>query len=539
MSFSSTPPQPTSASLALLDIAQQAQRGDVHGAALALRVLPIASEAAALWRALEAALEGTLRIYDGHYQESLAQVLPAVAMLEASLLADSIDWVYTGTAYALGMLGDPVRGLEWCARALSLPEGSPWSAGRRKVLSTQGTLLAMAGSYEAAWPSLIGSLAVAQRENVPRGVVVALGNMAYCCIDEALKLDSQEPRRRELAERALPHASDAVALAREHGLDLFVGFASTSQSMALLLLGDVQAAEAAARVAVAGTAKHLPMQTDALLALATVCRHQGKHAEAWQALHQAEGVAAEAGVQLATGRLLDEAVALALAEGDRDTALDYAQRSTQYWRELHASRLKVLATHAALFKELEQSRLEARTLRQESAAWADAALHDPLSGLLNRRGLDAGHRALRAQAFGVALIDADHFKRINDTLGHACGDAVLMALAQVLRTHTRHDDLVARIGGEEFVVLMPGATPEVMQRRCEAIRGAVSAHPWRDLAPDLAVTVSIGFTLAPALADLEAPLARADAALYAAKSAGRDRVVFHAELPRPDPKPSP
>lgn len=122
-------------------------------------------------------------------------------------------------------------------------------------------------------------------------------------------------------------------------------------------------------------------------------------------------------------------------------------------------------------------------------------------------------------------------------------------MAQVLRAHTQHDDVVARIGGEEFVVLMPGAAPEVMQRRCEVIRHAVSAHPWSDLAPDLAVTVSMGFTIAPANSDLEGPLAHADTALYAAKAAGRNRLVSHAVSspatifagaypPRPEPSPA-
>jgi diguanylate cyclase (GGDEF)-like protein len=105
------------------------------------------------------------------------------------------------------------------------------------------------------------------------------------------------------------------------------------------------------------------------------------------------------------------------------------------------------------------------------------------------------------------------------------GDRVLAELAQVLRAACRPDDLIVRMGGDEFVIVLRHASPEAALRTCERLREAVRAHAWHEVHPELRVTLSIGLASARAPLAADALLARADELLYQAKAAGRDRVV--------------
>ncbi len=154
---------------------------------------------------------------------------------------------------------------------------------------------------------------------------------------------------------------------------------------------------------------------------------------------------------------------------------------------------------------------------------------DVLTGLLNRRGFDERLRRLLQRADThppvLALLDVDHFKRINDGHGHAVGDAVLSGIGERLRETLRPLDLAVRLGGEEFAVIwaQPDASGEA--RLGERLREAIAARPFATAAGPLAVTVSVG--VAQARGPQEAPEAlfsRADAALYDAKGVGRNCV---------------
>jgi diguanylate cyclase (GGDEF)-like protein len=156
---------------------------------------------------------------------------------------------------------------------------------------------------------------------------------------------------------------------------------------------------------------------------------------------------------------------------------------------------------------------------------------DPLTGLYNRRYLstvlprEAKMAKRSGQPLSVALIDADHFKRVNDELGHAVGDQVLAELTGLLRRAVRATDHAVRYGGEEILIIMPNATANDAARRCDAWRRAISEHFGRHpaLPP---ITVSIGVATMPYHGtDIQRVLAAADLALYSAKSAGRNRVV--------------
>lgn len=159
------------------------------------------------------------------------------------------------------------------------------------------------------------------------------------------------------------------------------------------------------------------------------------------------------------------------------------------------------------------------------------ATTDALTGVPSRLALVEGAEPMVArvrrdgQRLAVAMVDIDHFKQVNDRLGHASGDAVLRETAKLLQSQLRPEALLVRYGGEEFVVLVPVEDLPVGRRIAERLRTVLAEAPWDRLVPGLAtVTASLGVTLLEADEPLEAALARADEALYRAKSGGRNQV---------------
>jgi two-component system cell cycle response regulator len=174
---------------------------------------------------------------------------------------------------------------------------------------------------------------------------------------------------------------------------------------------------------------------------------------------------------------------------------------------------------------------EADRLRHSVEAGLRLAAIDPLTGLWNRRyALPHIERlAQRAEATGqtwaVALFDIDRFKQVNDRFGHAAGDRVLAEVADRLRLHTRAVDLVARIGGEEFVVVLPEGNLDVARQVAERIRARVAEQPVIVPGlPPVAVTVSAGIALGVPGVGVDTALERADRALMRSKSGGRNQV---------------
>lgn len=168
-------------------------------------------------------------------------------------------------------------------------------------------------------------------------------------------------------------------------------------------------------------------------------------------------------------------------------------------------------------------------------ALADAANTDALTGLLNRRGIEPELERLlargRAGAHGLAIVmvDLDHFKRYNDRHGHLVGDVALQRVARALRAAAGAEDRVARFGGEEFTVALPGADAGGARAYADRVRRALRDE---DVDDALRLTVSAGIaTLGPDGTTIDALLRRADEALYHAKAAGRDRVVSAASAP--------
>jgi diguanylate cyclase (GGDEF)-like protein len=123
------------------------------------------------------------------------------------------------------------------------------------------------------------------------------------------------------------------------------------------------------------------------------------------------------------------------------------------------------------------------------------------------------------------MADLDDFKKVNDRFSHAVGDAALRSLAKLLSAQVRHTDLVARFGGEEFVLVLVQTDANAALNVCEKLRTAVERHAWDAIHPGLAITLSIGVCADTTLPGYERMLAAADRNLYLAKAGGRNRVV--------------
>jgi diguanylate cyclase (GGDEF)-like protein len=166
------------------------------------------------------------------------------------------------------------------------------------------------------------------------------------------------------------------------------------------------------------------------------------------------------------------------------------------------------------------------------------SIHDPLTGLFNRRYLEESfqkelHRARRKQEHvGIIMLDLDHFKQVNDEYGHDAGDAVLKAVAVQLHKTIREEDIACRLGGEEFLLVLPGMPIEHLQRRADQLLCSLAemrlSHAGRMLRP---VTASLGLACFPGNGGDQAALLRAaDQALYASKHAGRNRISVAAPV---------
>jgi diguanylate cyclase (GGDEF)-like protein len=168
---------------------------------------------------------------------------------------------------------------------------------------------------------------------------------------------------------------------------------------------------------------------------------------------------------------------------------------------------------------------------QSSRRLRTMAMTDELTRLPNRRHLLAVAHERLADAkrsnrpVSILALDVDHFKRINDTFGHEAGDVVLRRVAQTCRAALRHDDVIGRTGGEEFIVVLPHADAGRAMEIAERLRAAVEGLDWAEVDPALRVTVSVGVAeRAPADDDFAALSRRADDSLYRAKERGRNRV---------------
>ena len=441
-----------------------------------------------------------------------AECTLAVACLQAELVQQGLVHVQRATA-AAELAADPVA-LAWCRCRLAQAHTVLGDSDRAQDLFQQAfddavhtgdTELQFSILYNQAWPlvdqsmrgtlqdaSLLqGALGLLERAQALADADGNVHSQGICLLNRSRCLQGLN---RPLESR--PLAEKALALGQAHRLTQLIIGAQTVLAESMLR---EDRAEAALRVlmAVRLTVSEADLMSQIDLLRPIVAAH--RHLRQFEAALEAFG----------------ELHTLALHQAR-------ARADLQAWMLIHQQEMEREREAA------QRAQLDAEVERLRAARWEAEAHHDPLTGLANRRFVAArlpgllAHGQATGQPLLAAMLDLDHFKSVNDRFGHEVGDAVLRATGEILRDHVRPRDTPARLGGEEFLLLLPDTDLEQAVAACERLRLRIAEHPWDELAPALGVTVSIGLGSVDAS---DTTWQTADAALYRAKAGGRNRVV--------------
>ena len=267
---------------------------------------------------------------------------------------------------------------------------------------------------------------------------------------------------------------------------------------------------------------------ESLLTLVLAQRKFGDLDAAQRSLDECRSLGTSGGLASVLARVEEEQAELFAARGDFEQAFNRL-------KAFHAAEKALISEKRAAQSNLRQAVLETKEARAEAHRLRGEAHRDPLTGLYNRRFVDEtlpGLLAGRApdQVIAAAMVDLDNFKRVNDTYSHAAGDAVLVEVAHLLTlaAATGEDPydgcFAARLGGEEFLVVLEGLSREQVVQRLEDLRHAVACTDWSPIVGDLPMTLSAGVSWADTEDSQYTLLHRADRLLFAAKDSGRDCV---------------
>ncbi|WP_412742436.1 diguanylate cyclase [Krasilnikovia sp. MM14-A1004] len=387
---------------------------------------------------------------------------------------------------------------------------------RARHLSTLGAMLQQNGSPDEAHQRFAEALDITTATGDVRMSMQILNNMAYteCGAGRLSEAQQLVERMRVLQDRdgVRLTASDLDTIARVE-----------------LTCGRYAEAVATMRPILDGAAEYLmdggTTLAECLLTVAEAQRLDGDVTAARATLDRTVADCEARGLASTRARAREEQSRLYAATGRYREAYEEHQ---VFYADMQALQSAQREARARIL----QAVFETEEARRESTHFREMAYRDALTGLYNRRFVDEQltplleHAAERRSPLSVAIIDLDHFKRVNDTLSHATGDAVLQRMARLLTQAAADDGVAARLGGEEFLLVLPGTDAHSAIRRCELLRLSIGEHDWLPVTGDLVVTASIGVTTAAdGRGTQSALLAQADRNLYVAKRSGRNRVV--------------
>jgi len=210
----------------------------------------------------------------------------------------------------------------------------------------------------------------------------------------------------------------------------------------------------------------------------------------------------------------------------------------QFLRENPSFSLNLMNILSGRIRKSEEERMRGYAREKEQVVVVETlskqATHDPLTGLFNRRYLDQilygeiAHALQSGSMVGILMVDVDHFKRINDRYGHKAGDLMLQALGELMKNSVRLADIVCRYGGEEFVIVMPGASEATVSKCAEEVRSKFQGLRVASENQEIRATISLGVAIYPLHgSNVDEVFVNADRALYRAKQQGRNRVVIY------------
>lgn len=208
-------------------------------------------------------------------------------------------------------------------------------------------------------------------------------------------------------------------------------------------------------------------------------------------------------------------------------------------RDIYQNQIHLKIKNEDLALSLSKSEEE---LKQMVSLYKSLSLHDELTSLPNRRYLQNAFNQYKssteaAAKYALMVVDLDHFKRVNDRYGHQTGDLVLKEVSELLKNNIRKNDVVARVGGEEFVILLPNIQETELLVVSERLRRAIENRQFNVNNEDFTITVSIGISLNTLKLEMEESFELADQAVYQAKRNGRNQIVYSGKEELPILKP--
>lgn len=546
----------------LLRKAELASERDEHarGIELALRAEALAREAqdkASLAQALR--LLVTLNGRDGLAEQAVAAGQAVLPMLRESADDAARADVLCNMAMAFLDLGLNQEALDHISEGIEAAR----ACGDARLLCLAYNRVGLAkghlGRYDEGERFLAESLAMARELQNEEEIYRALTNLGVVASDafDAFESRGDSAAALEAIERARRHGEEALIVARRSGNAYREALTLSNLGRYLGVSGRERAAftllDHARALALENGHRALVLACDGNRAELLV--REGRHDEAIPLLTEALGGAQELyansmvqdmHLQLYLAHKARGDLAEALAHHETYHALTKEQleqrndaQSRLMMNRLDLDQARFGAERSRMQAELqrvraEQMAAEAERLQAQARELRRYVLADPLTGLGNRRQVERelprllSHSARTDEPLAVAMLDLDHFKQVNDRFGHAVGDAVLMAAADLFRARVRGGDLIARMGGEEFLIVFAHASLEWAREACERLRLAIEGHDWEQAAPGLKVTISIGLCVAGPRLDAAQLLEQADQALYRAKNEGRNRVMVAA-----------
>ena len=480
-------------------------------------------------------------IREGRCEVGVRQALPALTHLERHGFRAFLDWAYSAIGFGFGVLGSPEIGLEWVNKAIAGAERRSDEAQLRRSFSDEGHLLAILDESERAVASFNKALALQDLRPSSAEKIGILNDLAHVYVSFARREEQDADQRLRLARKAVERAQLALSILERQVNDLLQAAALENLGSALSILGDIAEAEAAFVKALQLSEPDARIHVEVLTSYARLLSELKRFDEADSLLARALQRAQADKQAAALDRIAETRIRLEMLAGRHTEALVLSERRFHSLENQYRQRITTIARNAGIFVELEQARLverETRTRRDESSATSknfslgaralqDETSRDDLTGCLNRRGLGLSSESYFTPDRHMALVsaDIDHFKSINDRFGSAAGDRILQSIAQIFNKSLREADLVARVDGEEFLLLINGVETDAAWGTCERLRLSVERFGWGTIAPGLRVTISIGLAVRMNDEDMDSLTSKADRALKQAKTAGRNRVI--------------
>ena len=458
---------------------------------------------------------GNLYLDMSDFTEALSFYRASLACREANGDRRGVACSLHNIALIRAEMQDAAQALRSYEQCLAAARETKYVRLEMRCLAHMSAVYASLNQWEAAFEASRTALALARtgghRDNE---------GMALCAWADTHKLAGQPECAVPLYQQALSIAEEAGDLRVEREIQVNLG----ECFLAMEQWPEAQAAFLHASE-LAAAADNKPAAFRAFLGLSEVSRQENNFKQAlefYQKFHLTQQEVLSASTENRTKALLIQMQVKQVrkdAEIERLRSIELVQANNALE---HANR--------TLQEQARQLEFQTTVLQAQSEALARQAAEDGLTGLANRRHLEEWLAQQFAQArcthcpLTVVMADVDHFKQINDCFGHQIGDEVLMSVAMLMRHACRATDLAARYGGEEFVLVLPETAVSQAHTVCERLRNAVELHPWNAIRSGLSVTISLGLSSDRNAPSHERLLGLADAQLYAAKRAGRNRI---------------